>query len=111
MSDYLEINNYSSLGRLRISRKAIRTIVGKSVGSVSGASLASGKKRLMQIASPISIVLSKEGKIKVSVAIILPVGSQVKDICLALQKEIATNLSMMIEAVPNEIHVRVASFA
>ncbi len=111
MSDYLEINNYSSNGKLRISRKAIRTIVGKSVSNVSGASLVKGKKRLLQIASPISIVLSKEGKIKVSVDIILPTGSQVKAICLALQKEIATNLSMMIEAVPNEIHVHVSSFA
>lgn len=111
MSDYLEINNYSSGGKLRISRKAIRTIVGKSVSEVNGASLAKNKKGLLQIASPISIVLSKDGKIKVSVSIILPTGSQVKEICLALQKEIANNLSMMIEAVPNEIHVHVSSFA
>ncbi len=111
MSDYLEINNYTSNGKLRISRKAIRTIVGKSVSAVNGASLAENKKRPLQIASPISIVLSKEGKIKVSVSIILPAGSQVKEVCLALQKEIASNLSMMIEAVPYEIHVHVSSFA
>lgn len=111
MSDYLEINNYGCNGKLRISRKAIRTIVGKSVSSVSGATLCPGKKHPFQIASPISIVLSKEGKIKVSVDIILPTGCQVKEICLALQKEIASNLSMMIEAVPNEIHVHVSSFA
>ncbi len=107
----MEINNYSSNGKLRISRKAIRAIVGRSVSNITGASLGKGKKRLLQIASPIAIVLSNDGKIKVSVSITLPTGSQVKDICLALQKEIATNLSMMIEAVPNEIHVHVSSFA
>ena len=94
MSDYLVLNNYSSGGTLKISRKAIAEIVEKSVENLTGANLGKGKKRLLTVDQPLRIVLGKEGKIKISV-----------------QKEIATNLSMMIEAVPTEIHVHVAGLS
>lgn len=113
MSDYLPINNYSSLGKLSISKKAIAAIVEKSVFNLTGAtpSPKKGKKRLFTIENPLRISITGEGKIRISVDVALPGDSPVKDICLKLQKEIATNLSMMIEAVPNEIHVHVVSLA
>lgn len=111
MSDYLVINNYSSGGTLKISRKAIAEIVEKSVENLTGANLGKGKKRLLTVDQPLRIVLGKEGKIKISVEVTLPKDSKVKEACLALQKEIATNLSMMIEAVPTEIHVHVAGLS
>ncbi len=110
MSDYLVINNYSAGGKLRISKKAISEIVEKSVANLSG-KLGKGRKRLLTVASPLRIVLGNDGKIKVSVDVILPSEAKVKETCLSLQKEIATNLSMMIEAVPTVIHVQVASLS
>ncbi len=111
MSDYLVINNYSAGGKLRISKKAISEIVEKSVANLSGTSLKGRKRGLLTVANPLRIVLGNDGKIKVSVDVILPSEAKVRETCLALQREIATNLSMMIEAVPTVIQVQVASLS
>lgn len=113
MSDYLPINNYSSLGKLSISKKAIAAIVERSVFNLIGSNPGpkKGKKRLFTVANPLKISILGDGKIKISVDVTLSNDSNVKEACLRLQKEIASNLSMMIEAVPNEIHVHVVSLA
>ena len=89
----------------------VKANIEKSVENLTGANLGKGKKRLLTVDQPLRIVLGKEGKIKISVDVTLPKDSKVKEACLALQKEIATNLSMMIEAVPTEIHVHVAGLS
>ena len=112
MADYVFINNYSSLGKLGFSRKVISEIIGDAVENVSGAKVNSDKKKfIFSLADPVSFSFAKDGKVKVWVDVVLPLGSEVKKTCLAIQKEIAANLSMSLDTVPYEIHVKVAKLA
>lgn len=113
--DYIHINNYSNLGQLGISRRAIAKIVENSVTEVSGARIRSRKRNavdeLFSVSKAVGITLTREGKAKVALEVAVSLGQDVNAICIALQKKIADNLSMMIDALPYEIQVKVAKIA
>lgn len=111
--DYISINNYSGLGKLGISRKAIASIAEKAVAEVSGATLDEGSpnklSRFFGLADPIKVALLSEGKARITIDVNVSRDSKVSDICLAIQKEVASELSMACDWIPYDIKVNVKS--
>lgn len=109
MRGYVSIQNYSHPGFIAISRASIISIVSKTVSSFKGTSLNKAKsKKGFSLYRPVEVNLTKEGKASVIVSVEVAQGNKVSELCLALQKEIASNLSMMIDSVPYEIKIKVA---
>lgn len=109
MKDYITVDNYSGLGSMGISRNAIASIASQAVDSVAGASLSQNKRsNLFSMSRPVKVSISKDGRAEISVEVSLKEGVKVKDICLKIQQEIVSQITMMCETIPVEVKVKVA---
>lgn len=117
LKNYISINNYSGLGTLAISRKAIGYIVERSISSIPGAQITPSRRKkkdkeeTFSLTSPVHISFTSEGKILIRLNVSLPSGSKVNEVALNVQKEISTNLLYMCDTVPYEIRVHVDSIS
>jgi len=108
MKDYVTVDNYSGLGIMGISRKALATIASKATASVNGASLSKRESRLFQVSRPVKVSLKKDGRADIKIEVNLKPGSQVGAICLKIQQEVASQITMMCETVPVDVRIKVA---
>ena len=113
MADYIEVNNYSDLGKIGISRKTLQTKTSKAVATVNGASIRKDKTKrkpilsLFHVTKPISVILRKDGLAEIKIEVNVKSGENVADICLQLQKEVVQGIEIMCETVPVKVGVKV----
>ncbi|MDY5441116.1 MAG: Asp23/Gls24 family envelope stress response protein [Candidatus Enteromonas sp.] len=113
---YLEINNYSSNGKMGISLDAINTIATRAVNEVEGAAVYQNKKggkgkeipfrKLFELTSGVSTTLT-QGKAVVRINVSISKESPVSDICLAIQKRVSDDIHLACDAIPTEIRIKV----
>jgi len=110
MGNYIEINNYSGLGKMGISRSVLESIASKAVGTIKGASLSTKESIfLFQIVKPVRAVISKNGIANIKVSVNIAEGNLVKDVCTKIQEEITSAVKMMCETIPVSVSVSVES--
>ncbi len=105
MAQYVYLNHYSKAGTLAISNYVFYQIAEQATNKVRGAKVTAQSSKF-QIFKPISIRISK-GLVSVSVAVTLSKSSHINAVCLAIQEEIASNLTAFTEMIPFQIHVKV----
>ena len=98
---YLEINNYSQVGKMGISTDAITTIASKAIQDINGVEISQGKGKKTTIV---------QGKAIIRMEVILQEGTPVKTICLAIQKKVAEAIHLACETVSCEISLKVVGF-
>lgn len=121
MKDCIVINNYSGLGAIGISRRAIEAVALICVSNVKGASVVGkGKKPskkgraldvLFALPSGVKVALSKDGKAEIKIDVSIQKGVNVAEICRNIQKEVAQGVSMMCDTVPFSVKVKVVEIA
>lgn len=97
MKDYVIVDNYSGLGKVGISRKALATIASKALVSFKEASLA----------KDIDVSLPHEGPAVISMELNLKDCPRVGETCVKIQQEVASQIAMMCENLPVNVKVRV----
>ena len=121
MRDYIIINNYSGLGAIGISRRAIEAVALSCVSNVKGAAVVGkGKKPakkgraldvLFALPSGVKVSLSKDGQAEIKIDVSIQKGVNVASICRDIQKEVAQGVSMMCDTVPFSVKVKVVQIA
>ena len=112
---YLEINNYSQVGKMGISTDAITTIASKAIQDINGVELSQGKGKktrlsnLFQLSGGVKTTIV-QGKAIIRMEVILQEGTPVKTICLAIQKKVAEAIHLACETVSCEISLKVVGF-
>ena len=122
--DYLPINNYSGLGAIGISRRAISSVADIAIREISGVQLARKRRKktpkipadtavgtLFALPSPVKTVFTKEGKISIRLDVILSKGALAAEVCEKIQESIATSMMLLCDTVPFEIRVKVVRYA
>ena len=118
MRDCIAINNYSGLGTIGISRRAIEDVALTCVGQVHGAAVVGkGKKApkksatavnsLFQLPSGVKVTLTRDGKAEISIDVSIQAGVNVASICKEIQQSVANGVSMMCDTVPFSVRVKV----
>lgn len=93
-----------------ISTNALASIATAAVNSFRGVSIKS-KKALFSVDKGVKVTLGKDGRAIVSIDVILPSNTQVKSTCLAIQKEVASAISLMCDTVPYDVKIKVVQVA
>lgn len=108
---YLPINNYSKLGEMGISRAAVRSIVHRCIEK-TGAEI-NGPKKKQFVFNPesdgVKVSLLKSGLATISVEVNVYAGNPVGEICTKIQKEISDVMTLMLDTLPIEVHIKVAN--
>ncbi len=107
-SDYYYLNNYRNAGKIAISRRAFEDIAGIAANSVEGAKV---KRRgaSFSLAEPVRVSFKKGGKVLISLQVAVARSENVREVCLKIQERVATAISMMSEAVPFGVELKVVS--
>lgn len=104
--NYVAINNYSSLGKMGISRRALEGLANRAVASVAAAKV-SKKAASFQAEQGARVTLSRSGKVTIHVDVSITRGTAVDKVCLELQKAIAGEIELSCDTVPYDIRIRV----
>lgn len=112
---YLEINNYSQVGKMGISSDAITTIASKAIQDIEGVEISQGKGKKTRLSSLFQLsggvkTNIVQGKAVIRMEIILKEGTPVKAVCLAIQKKVAEAIHLACETVLCEISLKVVGF-
>lgn len=107
-SDYYYLNNYRNAGKIAISRRSFEGIATIAANSVEGAKV---KRRAasFSLAEPVRVSFKKGGKVLISLQVSVKKAENVREVCLQIQEKVATAVSMMSEAVPFGVEVKVVS--
>ncbi len=109
MAQYVYIDNYSNIGDMGISNHVFYQIAETATNKVKGAMVSHQNKSLLfLLQNPIQITISK-GLVTVKVSVNIAKAANINKICLSIQEEVATALSMMTELVPFRIDIKVAN--
>ncbi len=121
MRDYIAINNYSGIGTIGISRRAIEAVALSCVDSVDGAAVVGKSKKgekkkkkaptavgvLFALPSGVKVALTKEGKAEITIDVAIRNGVNVAKICEEIQQSVAQGVSIMCDTVPFSVRVKV----
>lgn len=111
MRDYMNINNYSGIGQIGISRNAIAAIASAALREVGGASVFGHKPRAKEgysIPSGVHVVLTKDGRASIQMEVTLSRGvPSVPVACQKIQETVATAVTLMCDTVPFDVQVKV----
>ena len=108
-SDYYYLNNYRGAGKIAISRKSFESIATIAANSVEGAKVRSKGKKSFSLTEPVRAAFRRDGKVELSRQVSVSKAANVRDTCLLIQERVATAVSMMSEAVPFAIELKVVS--
>ncbi len=106
MAEYVYIQNYTKRGNLAISTSVFDQIVTTVAERMSGVKLKSKGKSKFSLRKP-SHTEVKNGRINTDIEVVLSKDSNVNEVCLQLQEEIADALTSMTEFIPFSINVKV----
>ena len=106
MAEYVYIDNYAKRGNLAISTSVFDQIVSIVVDKMTGVKLKAKGKTLFFLRQP-SHTEIKNGRINTDIEVFLSKDSNVNDVCLKIQEEIAYALTSMTEFIPFSINVKV----
>ncbi len=110
-SGYIAINNLKRKGEIGISRTCIEKIVRKAVEGVPGAKLNSSKKSskkwLFDWNEKMKIVIHKNEYVEVFLDVVVEAEANVQEVCLKIQQEVTSAISLMCETVPLKVSIRV----
>lgn len=108
---YIKINNYSNSGSLYIASQVFKDIAIEHLKSTKGVVLKEnkkGKNATIDFEKVVSVNY-KDGYAELSIVINVTKGVDVNKLCLNLQKEIADEISVLLEQVPVQIKIKVAN--
>ncbi len=109
MAEYVYIDNYTRNGTIGISHYVFDQIASIATDNVKGAAVANSRKKgLFKLMHPISCSI-RNGKVDVKIDVTIQKNVNIHDICLNIQKEVASALSSMTELVPFNIDIKVVS--
>ncbi|MCR5333063.1 MAG: Asp23/Gls24 family envelope stress response protein [Bacilli bacterium] len=110
MADYVYIKNYSKNGELAIHRHVFEDLAGAAVERVGAQITKKGsKRRQFKLFNPIKVIFHDNGQVEIVIPITLKKGVNAKQICEAIQAEVAESLLAYTESVPFSIHLKVTS--
>ena len=109
-SDYYYLNNYRNAGKIGISRRAFASIATIAADSVEGATVRRRKNSSSwSLSEPVKATFHSDGRVELSLQVAMKKGLDVHATCLMIQERVANAVSMMSEAVPFGVTVRVVS--
>lgn len=111
VGNYLVLNNYSSSGKVSLSRQVFESIAAKAIAEVKSAAPARKSKGLFKVKGPAGVVFRKDGRVDISLDVSLSKDAPVQEVCLKIQEQVASKIQMMCETVPFSIKVRVVSLS
>lgn len=106
MADYVYIQNYARRGDLAISNSVFDQIVSIAIDKIEGVKLKKNGKFLFSLHKPIHCEI-KDGRINADINVIISSDSNVNDVCVKIQEEVAYAISSMTEFVPFCVNVKV----
>lgn len=107
-SGYVAINNYTRKGEIGISRQCLEQIVKRAVNGVPGAKLSKRSSRwLFDWDKILDVTIHKNGSVEVSIDVAVKSAVDVQSICLKIQQEVTSAISLMCETVPLQVSIRV----
>jgi uncharacterized alkaline shock family protein YloU len=109
MVDYVYLDNYTNSGKMGINRHVFEVIAENAVNKVKGASVSNKKQGFFQLYSPITCSVTSDGQINIKIGVKLKHGTNVNEICLKIQEEVANALMATCETVPFNITIKVDS--
>ena len=110
MADYVYIKNYSKDGELAIHRHVFEDLASDAVERVGAQITQRGsRKRLFKLFNPVKVVFHNNGQVEIVIPITLKKGVNAKEICTAIQEEVAQSLLAYTESVPFSINLKVTS--
>ena len=110
MADYVLIKNYSSNGKMAISRQALQSITERAVAGIPGANIAQKKKNALAnffMMGPVRIILRSNGIADIRLEVALSAEAKVMDVCTKIQEEVAKAIQMTCETVPVSVNIKV----
>ncbi len=110
MADYVYIENYSKNGKMGISHIVFDQIASISAQRVKGVTIRKNAKlqRAFKLRKPIYCQI-QNGIVNVNIDVSIAQGSNVHEVCVKIQEEIASALSSLTELVPFSVNIKVAS--
>lgn len=108
MAEYVFIQNYTRNGIMGISHNVFDQIAEIATNQVQGASVSSRKKGSFSLHKPITCSI-RNGLVDVKIFVRIAARINVKDVCVNIQENVASALSMMTELIPFKIVVEVAA--
>jgi uncharacterized alkaline shock family protein YloU len=108
-SGYAAINNYNNLGTMGISHRVFETIATRAANEVSGAEVKKSAYRLFNLDKPVTASIRKDGGVDIKMDVIIKQGEKVQDVCLKIQEEVKSAITMMCETVPFSVQIKVVS--
>lgn len=108
MADYVYIENYSKNGKMGISHVVFDQIASISAQRIKGVQIRKNSQlqRIFKLRKPISCQI-QNGIVNVNIEVTIKAGSNVHEVCIKIQEEIANALSSLTELVPFNINVKV----
>ena len=105
---YVNINNYNKKGAIGISRQAIDTIVRRTVDNIPGVRFSNKTKRyIFDYNRKLNVIIHKNESIDVSIDVKVKQEVEIQPLCLKIQQEVTSAISLMCETVPLKVSVRV----
>ncbi len=108
MADYVYIENYTRNGAMGISHVVFYQIAEAATNVVKGAAVSKSKGRLFNLHRPI-VCHIRNGQVNVDIAVSISKATNINEVCLKIQEEVASALSSMTELVPFNINIKVAN--
>lgn len=107
MAEYVYIQNYARRGTLAISSSVFDEIISIVIEKISGVKVKkSSDKFLFSLHRPIHCQI-QNGRVNADIEVILSSESNVNDVCVNIQEEVAYAISSMTEFIPFSVNVKV----
>lgn len=106
MAEYVYVQNYAKRGNLAISTNVFDQIVSITIDKINGVKLKSKGKSLFSLSRPTHSEI-RNGRIATDIEVILSQDTNVNEVCMRIQEEIAYALTSMTEFIPFSINVKV----
>lgn len=109
---YLTINNYSSLGKIHLSKYVFSYIAMQSISHYKNIDVIHYKtkkiiKRILKTDLPLYITINKNNKVKLNINLSVHEESNVFELCKELQYEILENLTTFFDKAKYEVNLNI----
>ncbi len=110
MADYVYIENYSKNGKMGISHIVFDQIASISAQKVKGVTVRKNARiqKAFKLRKPIYCRI-QQGVVNVNIDVIITQGSNVHEVCVKIQEEVANALTSFTELVPFSVNIKVAN--
>lgn len=106
MAEYVYIQNYARRGNLAISSSVFDQIISIAIEKIKGAKIGKTDKFLFSLHRPIHCEI-KNGRVNADVNVVISSDSNVNDVCVRIQEEVADAITSMTEFIPFCVNVKV----